>query len=299
MPSYQALRTAVGWAAGALDVRRLHCEQARILPWSATCRLNVSGGSYWLKVGVPAKIGVETRILSAARELSLPGLPRLYAFSSEANALLLAEVQGPGGAVPPEQVIAVKLDIGRALADRVDRLDLPLITATSITELLAEACRSRANGWLDADVTDRLSKKIIENRPGIKLLDAELAGSFDIVHGDLHTGNALQSQDGPVILDWSDAGYGSRSWDDAYIYGIRERNGLDERAATSAAGIKNHVKYSLMSSLKGLADLLTSPVPSANEVYSIEPLRLRCHVIRRAESTIGMLERWRTLVEAL
>ena len=64
----------------------------------------------------------------------------------------------------------------------------------------------------DLDPASRVSIEAAIER-GLPLLSDQRAGESVVCHGDVHPGNVLQSEDGPVLLDWDLLCHGPAAWD--------------------------------------------------------------------------------------
>jgi Ser/Thr protein kinase RdoA (MazF antagonist) len=65
---------------------------------------------------------------------------------------------------------------------------------------------------VDLDTVSRAAiKEVIES--GMPLLDQQRGRQSVICHGDVHPGNVIQSDQGPVLLDWDLLCHGPAAWD--------------------------------------------------------------------------------------
>ena len=90
--------------------------------------------------------------------------------------------------------------------------------ATVVVEQLIEVQRRIHSAGLPAGIPDlvaRLSSKIDAcdaisqtERAEARRVVAELPSGAALLHGDLHPGNVLVSDDGPIVIDWFDAAIG-------------------------------------------------------------------------------------------
>jgi Ser/Thr protein kinase RdoA (MazF antagonist) len=78
----------------------------------------------------------------------------------------------------------------------------------------------------DLDRRSRLSIESSIERNLPLLSDQRGVGSV-VCHGDVHPGNVIQSEDGPMLIDWDLACHGPRAWDHAPLMTWTERWGGD------------------------------------------------------------------------
>ena len=76
--------------------------------------------------------------------------------------------------------------------------------------------------WLDAASRSAIQAAIDRDVP---LLDAQRGGRPVVCHGDVHPGNVLQSDAGPVLLDWDLLCHGPAAWDHAPLMTWTQRWG--------------------------------------------------------------------------
>lgn len=260
------LRQALRWAAGELTARQPDVSNVRVLPWSASARLQVGAEGYWVKAGPPSTMSAEQRILTAAAGLDLP-VPVLVAARDDPHASLLREVPATSGRPEAADVVAALDKIRTALAGHRDRLGLNLLTATGC----ARACTDPPSAWINDTTADALASAIDGCGTQLAEVDRWLAGPAGLVHGDFHPGNVLSSPAGPILSDWSDAAIGARAWDlAAYTH-----------AEDGVMGV--------LASLKEVADFLTTPPPVDGEQYSLSIPGLREHIQRRTTTLIRAL----------
>lgn len=157
---------------------------------------------------------------SAAKVLS-PSTPQHWA---EAEATFTTAVRGLG--IPAPEVRDVTVIDGRAavIFERVDgpsmwqrMLEHPTDVSTLVRELATIQRSIHEVGVPDGipSLVDRLRLKFSasnelgadERASARELLDQQPIGGA-LLHGDLHPGNILLGQDGPVVIDWFDATVG-------------------------------------------------------------------------------------------
>lgn len=78
--------------------------------------------------------------------------------------------------------------------------------------------------WSELDDRARQSIEAAIERD-LPLLDAERARESVVCHGDVHPGNVIQSDDGPVLLDWDLVCHGPAAWDHAPLMTWTDRWG--------------------------------------------------------------------------
>lgn len=162
------------------------------------------------------RFGVE----SAAKVLS-PATPQHWA---EAEATFTTAVRALG--IPAPEVRDVTVIDGRAavIFERVDgpsmwqrMLEHPTDVSTLVRELVTIQRSIHEAGVPEGlpSLVDRLRLKFAASREldaaeranARELLDQQPIGGA-LLHGDLHPGNILLGQDGPVVIDWFDATVG-------------------------------------------------------------------------------------------
>lgn len=264
MTSIPHLQRTLVWAHARLGTTYTGDPiQATVLPWSATARLTVDDRRYWVKCGLLANSAVEASVLSAAREKGIAAVPVLIDYLADLGGLLLAEVGHSHSTQSPAEVLSTRADISHALAD----VDVPALTAAGC----AERCATDPIGWLEPQVRSRLAETVAMRQRQIADLDDRLsADSPQLVHGDLHPGNVLVTDAGPVLLDWADAARGSPRWD-AATYACA----MDSQSTSPVEKV--------LAGLKEIADFLVVPTPSERSGYSIDLTRIRQHINDRAE----------------
>ncbi|MEY2582654.1 MAG: hypothetical protein QOE09_2503 [Ilumatobacteraceae bacterium] len=85
-----------------------------------------------------------------------------------------------------------------------------------------ESLMSEVGNDLDASSREAIAAAIDRSLP---LLDQQRGGTVLTCHGDVHPGNVLQSEHGPVVLDWDLLCRGPASWDHAPLMTWTERWG--------------------------------------------------------------------------
>ncbi len=224
----------IAWAASVLASRGpggsgppsagsgavLAAEQQRT--WNLSCvhRLRLAGGGFaWLKA-VPPFFAHEGAVIAAITALDgLAGaalhLPALLGHDAQAGRLLLAHCDG---------VLMWGCEVGawRAVVDaHVDRqwrlqAAVPALRELGLPDWRGPALLAAINGLCArADVLATLTPAersaldaLLVGLPG-RLAEIEACGLPDtLVHGDLHQGNVIATAEGPVLLDWGDAGVG-------------------------------------------------------------------------------------------
>jgi Ser/Thr protein kinase RdoA (MazF antagonist) len=87
------------------------------------------------------------------------------------------------------------------------------------------AVMNEVSGDLDRRSHAAISAAIARCRP---LLDQQRAGDLVVCHGDVHPGNVIQSEQGPVLLDWDLTCRGPAAWDHAPLMTWTERWGGED-----------------------------------------------------------------------
>jgi Ser/Thr protein kinase RdoA (MazF antagonist) len=85
-----------------------------------------------------------------------------------------------------------------------------------------ESLMNDAGSDLDASSRAAIAAAIARSLP---LLDEQRGRNGVVCHGDVHPGNVLQSEHGPVVLDWDLVCRGAVSWDHAPLMTWTERWG--------------------------------------------------------------------------
>jgi aminoglycoside phosphotransferase (APT) family kinase protein len=140
--------------------------------------------------------------LGGGRLLRRPRVPR--PLDEEAVVMRLARAAG----YPVPEVVEVRPD-GMV----VERVDGP----TMLDDLAARPWRVRRHARTLADLHRRLHA--IPADDSLPARTAPPAPGDVLVHGDLHPANVLMSPNGPVVIDWSNAGRGPAGADvaDAWL----------------------------------------------------------------------------------
>lgn len=90
-------------------------------------------------------------------------------------------------------------------------LVLEQVEGTSmLAALLDDPTAAAAHGRILAELHRRLDRV-----PGLPELPAPTGGPGRLLHGDLHPGNVLLTDTGPVLIDWTNAGSGPSAHDTA------------------------------------------------------------------------------------
>ena len=215
----------LAWADAQLEAhgrrRTRPAQQQRTWNLSCVFRLQLDDGSEaWLK-SVPPFFAHEGSVIECVQALDgaalgqLLRLPTLFAFDGAAGRLLMAHSEGPlmWGTTPAlwQPIVAAHVDRQLRLQGHVPRLlalGLPDWRAAALLASLRGLCaRPAVQRALPADVRSGIAR-LLGSLP--ERLDALRACGLPdtLVHGDLHQGNVIASADGPVLLDWGDAGVG-------------------------------------------------------------------------------------------
>lgn len=191
--------------------------------WNLSCvhRLTLDDGSTaWLKV-VPPFFAHEGAMLAFMRRTAPElNVPTLLASDRVRGRVLLGHVDGP-------------LMWGAPMSRWSGVIDAYVATQVALSTRVGELLSLGAPDWRNdrfraaathlAQRTDvrntlapqalRLLDELIDSLPAT--LDALAACGLPatLVHGDLHQGNVLDSPQGPVALDWGDAGVGHPLFD--------------------------------------------------------------------------------------
>ena len=110
-----------------------------------------------------------------------------------------------------------------------------------------------------ADVGDLLDAAALDAASTTRsLAHAEWRGAIDRVvlcHGDVHPGNVLQTDDGPVLIDWDLLCVGPAGWDHAPLMTWTERWGGEPGLYEAFADGLRHVACAATRSPRRLAEL--------------------------------------------
>ena len=217
----------IAWADGVLlsHARRRAGAPEQQRTWNLSCvhRLPLDDGDFaWLKVVPPffahegatiaAITALEATMDTAMRPLRLP---RLLGHDALAGRVLLAHCEGPlmWGCTPADWVAVIDAHVDRqwrlrgSLSATRD-LGLPDWRGPSLhAALVAMAGRADVLGALEPPERAALAA-LLGGLPE-RLAAIAACGLPDVlVHGDLHPGNVIAAAEGPVLLDWGDAGIG-------------------------------------------------------------------------------------------
>ena len=274
------LRKAVCWASQLLGVSRPSCTRARVLPWSATAQLNLGENQYWVKVSTPGASAVESAILATARRHGVAAVPLLVASSLDLNAVVLEHVPGGTKVFRFTDLHPHLTNVQAALRTSTYPLPLPALSAQGC----AETILSTQKPWCLTTLAQRsLTDALAASADTLAWLDTAVLGTGDVVHGDLHPGNVIAGQDGPVLIDWGDAAYGAPVWDQAVFEAASRRPEL--------RGDPQSMIFDVLAGLKEVADFLSTPAPSAGQTYSVSPPRLVRCISQRATALADSLNR--------
>ncbi len=276
MTSLRALRNAVASAGRELGIREPQWSHARVLPWSATARLDLGHESWWLKVSPPANSAAESRILTIARDRQITTVPTLVGSSDELNALLIEHVASGSGCPPLPDLLLMRNQVCTQLDHDVQPLDLAPLSVAGCIETIRSSPQGQ-HSWIEDQTRLNLDKVVDESSAGLAMLEARLGGMRGVVHGDFHPGNVLTAPRGPVIIDWADAAYGSPIWDMATMEMAHAPQPGADSATAALAGLKE------------ISDFLRTPQPIPGEEYSVSVPALRRHISVRANALMDAL----------
>jgi hypothetical protein len=245
----------IAWADGVLRTqarRRLGAaEQQRT--WNLSCvhRLPLDhDDSAWLKVVPPffahegATIAAITRLeATMGTNARVLRLPHLLGHDALAGRVLLAHCEGPlmWGCTPADWTTVIDAHVDRQWRLRgslssLRALGLPDWRGRSLHASLATLC-SRADVLATLLPAERAALATLLAGLADRLAAITACGLPDaLVHGDLHPGNVIAAADGPVLLDWGDAGIGHPLLDvPALCHGFepRQQREVRQRVATA------------------------------------------------------------------
>lgn len=278
MTTRRALSSAIAWAGLELGGRELARSRTRVLPWSATARLDLGNQSYWIKVSPPGSSATESRILTIARDRRITAVPTLVGSSEEFDALLIEHVPSGSDCPPLPDLLMMRSQVCTELDQDVQGLDLAPLSVAGCVEAIRSSPRGHRT-WVDDQTRLNLDKAVDESSAGLAVLEAQLGRVRGVVHGDFHPGNVISSPCGPVIIDWADAAYGSPTWDVATM----------EVAKGPRPGARLDSTTAALAGLKEISDFLRTPQPIPDERYSVSIPALRHHISVRANALVGAL----------
>ncbi|WP_353962090.1 aminoglycoside phosphotransferase family protein [Aldersonia sp. NBC_00410] len=286
MVACQDLSRAMKWARTELDSGRLILKRQSITPWSATAQVETSTGVYWIKISVLPDRDTESKILTAAHDRRLTGVPRLVGCEPELGVVILEDVpQSAVSGIDDESIFELRNIICTELAKPCEAMEIPLISARECAETIVRTCRSYSGGWLDAGLAALLEAKLQDSTDLFDSVDASLEGPLELVHGDFHLGNILFSAEaGPIFIDWADARLGTAHWDYATYASC---------STTLVPPSRERARYSLLAGLKGLADLVRTPVPGPSDRCTISLPQVREHIAKIGRTvlhSVSMIE---------
>jgi serine/threonine protein kinase len=176
-----------------------------------------------------------------------------------------------GGPIPQSEVVAMRaahrngypvpevfdVDGADMVMERVDGTDY-------LSLLTRRPWRARQVGRILAELHNRLLDVPIE---GLGLA-AHAEPAEALVHGDLHPGNVLASPEGPVVIDWENAGTGPRDGEVASTWLVLSIGDPDDVPAPVCALVST-IRRSLISSFMAGVDR-----PSPATIVRVCELRL-------------------------
>ena len=236
------VRGALEWAAQVVGPL-VSTGRVAAMPWSTSIFVTSARGQFWLKIAAPHTAHREVTVLRMLSETSSRGFPHLSHSSVDDGYLLTEHVDGRAlEAHEMKRAFRVVQNLASEAA-RVGIQDvLPHLTVADAAQLVASALQTTPSRLDDPELARGVVFRLRSMTDKFDAADIALSDR-QLVHGDLHAGNAIVTFDNEVVvLDWAEARYGSRVWDASMAL-----NEITDRCGLSSV---------FLGSLKSLLDLL-------------------------------------------